>query len=67
MSKMAKLSSDIGLINIQENKTFRKGNRKIHQKRFPNHYCLDGHLGIEDGDFALFEQCETQKRGIKRE
>ena len=35
-------------------RAFRKGNRKIPQKRF--------HLGIDDWDFTLFEQCETHKQ-----
>ena len=55
---MPKLSSDIGSITIKGNRTFRKGNRKIPQKRFHDHYCLDDHLGIDDWDFTLFEQCE---------
>ena len=29
-------------------RVFRKGNRKIPQKHFQDHYCLDGHLGIGD-------------------
>ena len=41
-------------------RAFRKGNRKIRQKLFHDHYCLDGHLGIDDCSFTLFEQCETQ-------
>ena len=35
------------------------GNRKISQKLFHIHYCLDGHSGIEDWDFIIFEQRET--------
>ena len=31
-----------------KHRAFRKGNQKIPQKLFHNHYCLDGHLGIED-------------------
>ena len=27
---------------------FRKGNQKVPQKRFDAHYCLDGHIGIDD-------------------
>ena len=42
-----------------KHRAFRKGNPKIPQKRFYDHYCLDGHLGIDDWDFTLFEQCET--------
>ena len=34
--------------NKSKHRAFRKGNRKIPQKRFQDHYCLDGHLGIDD-------------------
>ena len=44
-----------------KNRAFRKGNQKKNQKRFHDHYCLDGHLGIDDWDFTLFEQCKTLK------
>ena len=37
------------------------------QKRFHDHYCLDDHLGIDDWDFTLFEQCETHKQLKERE
>ena len=46
---------------------FRKGNRKIPQKLFHDHYCLDGHLGYDDWDYILFEQCETNKQLKERE
>ena len=46
----------------RNNRAFRKGNRKIPQKLCYNNYCLDGHLGIGDSDFSLFEQFETQKQ-----
>ena len=42
-----------------KHRAFRKGNRKVPQKLFHTHYCLDGHSGIEDWDFVIFEQCET--------
>ena len=50
-----------------KHRAFRKGNRKIPQKRFHDHYCLDGNLGIDDWDFTLFEQCETHKQLKERE
>ena len=50
-----------------KHRAFRKGNRKIPQKLFHNHYCMDGHLGIDDWDFTLFEQCETHKQLKERE
>ena len=31
---------------------FRKGNQKVPQKRFHAHYCLDGHIGIDDWNFV---------------
>ena len=31
-----------------KHRAFRKGNRKVPQKLFHTHYCLDGHSGIED-------------------
>ena len=37
------------------------------QKRFHDHYFLDGHLGIDDWDFTLFEKCETHKLLKERE
>ena len=49
-----------------KHKAFRKRNRKIPQKLFNNHYCLDGLLRIDDWDFTLFEQCETHYKEIKR-
>ena len=62
MLEKPKLSSNIGSITIKANRAFRKGNRKIPQKRFHDHYCLDDHLGTDDWDFTLFEQCETHKQ-----
>ena len=43
-----------------KDRVFRKDNRKVPRKVFPTHYFLDGHNGIEDWDFVLFEQSETQ-------
>ena len=48
-------------------RAFRKGNRKIRQKPFHDHYCLDGHLRIEDWDFTLFKQSERCKQLKERE
>ena len=50
-----------------KHRALRKGNRKIPQKRFHDHYCLDGHLGIDDWDFTLFKQCETYEQPKERE
>ena len=41
--------------------------RKIPQKLFHDHYCLDGHLEIDDWEFTLFEQCEAHKQLKERE
>ena len=61
MLKKPKTSFDKGSLTIKANidRAFRKRNRKILQKLFYNHYYLDGHLGIDDWDFTLFEQCDT--------
>ena len=45
-----------------KHRAFRKGNQKVPQKLFHNHYCLDGHTRIEDWDFVIFEQCETHAK-----
>ena len=49
-----------------KHRAFRKGNWKVSQKLFHTHYCLDGHSGIEDWDFVIFEQCETRATEGKR-
>ena len=48
-------------------RAFRKANLKIPQRRFQDPYYLDGHLGIEDWGFTLFEQCETHKQLKEKE
>ena len=48
MLEKLKLSLDKSSITMKANKAFRKGNRKILQKVFHDHYCLDGRLGIDD-------------------
>ena len=50
-----------------KHRAFRKGNQKVPQKRFHAHYCRDGHSGINDWDFVLFEQCETHEQLKERE
>ena len=50
-----------------KHRAFKKENRKIPQKRFLDHCCLDGHFGIDDWNFTLFEQCETYKQLNQRE
>ena len=37
----------------------RKEIEKYPQTFFHNHYCVDDHLGTDDWDFILFDQCET--------
>ena len=44
-----------------KHRPFRKGNQKVPQKRFHAHHCVDGHSGIDDWSFVIFEQCETHK------
>ena len=50
-----------------KHRAFRKGNQKVPQKRFHAHYCVDGHSGIDDCNFVIFEQCETHEQLTKRE
>ena len=50
-----------------KHRAFRKGNQKVPQKLFHTHYCLDGHSGIEDWDFVIFEQCKTYAQLKERE
>ena len=50
-----------------KHRAFRKGNQKVPQKRFHAHYCLDGHSGINDWDFVIFEQGETHEQLKERE
>ena len=39
-----------------KHRAFRKENRKIPQTHFHKRHCLDGHLGIDDWNFTLFEK-----------
>ena len=49
-------------LNKRKHRAIRKANRKIPEKHFYDHFYLDDdHLGIDDWDFTLFEQCETHK------
>ena len=50
-----------------KHRAFRKGNRKIPQNRFHDHYCLDHHFGIDNWDFTLFKPCVTHKQHKERE
>ena len=50
-----------------KHRAFRKGNQKVPQKRFHAPYCLDGHSGINDWDFVIFEQGETHEQLKERE
>ena len=45
-----------------KHRAYRKGNRRILQKLFHDHYCVDGHLGIDNWGLTLFQQCETHKQ-----
>ena len=62
-----KLSFDIGSITIKANTELSEKTRKIPQKLFHDHHCLNGHLGIDDWGFTLFEQCEPHKQLKERE
>ena len=50
--------STITKVKIEHSK---KGNQKVLQKRFHAYYCLDGHSGIDDWNFLLFEQWEIHE------
>ena len=50
-----------------KHRAFRKGNWKVSQRLFHAHYCVDGHSGIEDWDFVIFEQCKTHAQLKERE
>ena len=50
-----------------KHRVFRKGNRKVPQKVFHTHYCPDDHNGIEDWEFAVFDQCEIHAQLMERE
>ena len=45
-----------------KHRAFKKGNQNLFQKRFP-----DGHSGIDDLDFVIFEQYETHEQFKKGE
>ena len=47
--------------------TFREVNQKVTQKHFHAHYFLDSHSGIDDWDFAIFEQSEKHEQLKERE
>ena len=48
-------------------RAFRKGNQNAPEKCFQANYCLDGHSGINDWNFVIFEQCETHEQLKERE
>ena len=50
-----------------KHRAFRKGSRKVPQKLFHTHYCLDGHIGIDKWDFVILEQCETHAQLKEKE
>ena len=60
MLEKSKLSFDRFNNYKSKHRDFRKGNQKLPQTRFHDHYCLDL-------DFTLFDQCETHKQLKERE
>ena len=60
MLEKPKLSFHRGLITIKANIEFSGKETEKYPRN--DHYCLDGHLAIDDWDFTLFEQCETHKQ-----
>ena len=68
MLEKPKLSFDIGSITIKANIDFsEKETEKYLRKRFHDHYCLDGHLGLHDWDFTLFVQCKAHNQLKERQ
>ena len=68
MLEKPNLSFDIGSITMKANiKLTEKEAEKYPKNFFRDYYCLDGHLGIDDWDFTLFEQCETHGQLKERE
>ena len=57
----------IGSTILKVNRAFRKGYRKVSQKCIHAHYCPDGHSGINDWNFVIFEQCKTHAQLKQRE
>ena len=62
MLESTKLRFTIGSITIKANTELSRKEKLSH-----NHYCMDGHLGIDDWDFTIFEQRETHKEMKERE
>ena len=58
---------NIYIVNKSKHKAFRKGNQNVPQKLFNPDYCLDGHSGIDDWNFLIFEQCEAHEQLKERE
>ena len=53
-----------------KHRAFRKGNQKVPQKRFHAHYCLDGHIGIDDQNFVTLNNVKhmsSQKKESEKE
>ena len=63
MLEKPKLRFDIDSITIKANiKLSEKETGKYPRNIFTIIIVLDSHLGIDDWDFTLFEQCETDKQ-----
>ena len=45
-----------------KHRAFRNGCPKVSQKRIHAHFCPDGHSGINDWNFVIFEQCKTHEQ-----
>ena len=67
MLEKPKLSSDIGPITIKAKIELSGKETEKYSRSFHDHHCQDDHLGIDDWDFTLFEQCEIQKQLKERE
>ena len=41
---------------------FKMGNQKVPQKHFHACFCLDGHSGIDDQGFVIFQPCKLHEQ-----
>ena len=48
-------------------RTFRKDDQEVPQRRFHAQYCHDDHYEINNWNFVIFEQCETHEQLKERE
>ena len=67
MLEKPKKSFDIGLITVKANIELSGKETENTPGTFSWAFCLGGHLGIDDWDFTVSEQCETHKQLKQKE